>query len=128
MASKAPALSPPPAPFPPASPSIETTMLSLGMQWTVCGRVYPVFATSSSRSITYQLDLHAVEALAAQAAHIRDQLAQLPLANIATSAEDAQAVREQRGRLTTTLARTEAQLDEAQAGLAAATSTTGRAG
>jgi hypothetical protein len=76
---------------------------------------------------TYQLDPHAVEALAAQAAHIRDQLAQLPFADIATSAEDAQAVREQRGRLTTALARTEAQLDEAQAGLAAARGTTRRA-
>ena len=31
------------------------TMLSPGMQWTVCGRVNPVARTSSSRSITFSI-------------------------------------------------------------------------
>jgi hypothetical protein len=33
--------------------SMLITTLSPGMQWTVCGRVYPVFAASSAGSITF---------------------------------------------------------------------------
>jgi len=68
---------------------------------------------------TYHLDLHAADALEAEAASLRHQLAQLRPADAASS-PDAQELRDQRGRLTAALARIEARIEEAHAGIAAA--------
>jgi hypothetical protein len=69
---------------------------------------------------TYQLDHKALDVLKEEAAGLRDELAQLPAVDIAGSTDQSRELRDQRGRLTAALARVEARVEEAQAGVAAA--------